>query len=58
MKDHAETRTRHQLLSVHNVHEGSNELAWDLAFLAFGVALIVGGWLLARDEETRQAERV
>ena len=48
----------HQLLSVHNVHEGSNELAWDLAFLAFGVALIVGGWLLARDEETRQAEHV
>ena len=38
----------HQLLGLHNVHEGSNELAWDLAFLVSGVALIVGGRLLAR----------
>jgi uncharacterized membrane protein len=38
----------HQLLGLHHVHEGSNELAWDLAFLVSGVALIAGGWLLAR----------
>ena len=38
----------HQLLGLHNVHEGSNELAWDLVFLVSGVALIAGGWLLAR----------
>jgi uncharacterized membrane protein len=38
----------HQLLGLHNVHEGSNELAWDLAFLVSGVTLIAGGWLLAR----------
>lgn len=38
----------HQLLGLHNAHEGSNELAWDLAFLVSGIALIAGGWLLAR----------
>jgi len=48
----------HQLLGLHNVHEGSNELAWDLGFLAFGVALIVGGWLLARGDEARRVARV
>ena len=47
----------HQILGLHNVHEGSNELAWDLGFLAFGIALIVGGWLLARGDEPRQVER-
>jgi uncharacterized membrane protein len=50
--------TDHMVLGIHHVNEGGNELPWDLAFLAFGVALIVGGWLLARDDETRQTERV
>ncbi len=29
---------------------GSNETAWNLAFLAFGALLVIGGWLLARSE--------
>ena len=36
----------HQILGIHHVREES--LAWDVGFLAFGVALIVVGWLLAR----------
>ena len=46
----------HQLLGLHNVHEGSNELAWDLAFLVSGVTLIFGGWLLARRERATELE--
>ena len=48
----------HQILGLHSFHEGSSELAWDLGFLAFGVALIIGGWLLARDRETGRVKRI
>ena len=27
------------------------KLAWDVAFLALGVVLLVGGWTLARSDE-------
>ena len=37
----------HHILTLHHVREGSNETAWDLAFLAFGALLVIGGWLLA-----------
>jgi uncharacterized membrane protein len=45
----------HQILGIHHVREGAavNELAWDLGFLAFGALLILGGWLLARSDESR-----
>ncbi len=36
----------HHLLAVHHVVEGDHELAWDLGFLALGVALLLGGWRL------------
>ena len=39
----------HQILGIHHVREES--FAWDVGFLAFGVALIVVGWLLARAGE-------
>lgn len=38
----------HTILGLHHVREGGNELPWDLGFLALGVVLIVGGWLLVR----------
>jgi uncharacterized membrane protein len=38
----------HHVLTIHHVREGSNETAWDLAFLAFGALLVIGGWLLSR----------
>lgn len=38
----------HQLLGIHHVHPGENQLAWDLGFLAFGALEIVGGWAAIR----------
>jgi uncharacterized membrane protein len=36
----------HHLLGIHHVYGGPYQLWWDLAFLALGAALVVGGWLL------------
>jgi uncharacterized membrane protein len=41
----------HLILGIHHVREGGSELAWDLGFLAFGLALILAGWLLVRSRE-------
>jgi uncharacterized membrane protein len=39
----------HQILGVHHLRDDLGApLSWDLGFLAFGVLLIVGGWLLHR----------
>lgn len=38
----------HQILGIHHVKPGANELAWDLGFLASGVILAAIGWLLLR----------
>ena len=48
----------HQILGIHHVRETGNNLAWDLAFLAFGALLVLGGWLLARSDESRRRSRV
>ena len=33
----------HQILGLHHVHPGSNQIAWDAGFLAVSVLLVVGG---------------
>jgi uncharacterized membrane protein len=41
----------HHLLGLHHVNETAPPeqwLAWDLGFLAWGIAMLVGGWLLVR----------
>jgi len=38
----------HQILGIHHVHPGANQLAWDIGFLIFGALLVVGGWGLIR----------
>ncbi len=39
----------HQLLGVHHVRDDlGGPLAWDLGFLAVGLALVLLGWVLAR----------
>jgi uncharacterized membrane protein len=38
----------HHLLGIHHVRSGPDQMAWDLAFLAFGAVLVVVGWMLAR----------
>lgn len=40
----------HQILGIHHVRESGNQLAWDLAFLAFGASLVVAGGLLTRSK--------
>jgi uncharacterized membrane protein len=45
----------HQLLGIHHVHPGANQLAWDLGFIAWGLAMMAAGYLAirrARDEHT------
>ena len=39
----------HALLDVHHIREGDNELAYDMAFLALGIAQAALGALLARN---------
>ena len=41
----------HHVLTIHHVREGSNQTAWDLAFLAFGGLLVIGGWALTRSQK-------
>jgi uncharacterized membrane protein len=38
----------HELLGIHHVHPGDGQLAWDIAFLLFGVIAIVAGWISIR----------
>ena len=36
----------HQILGIHHVKPGPNELAWDMGFLALGISLAVLGWFV------------
>lgn len=47
----------HHLLSLHHVHPGAGQLAWDLAFLIFGALLIAAGVVLVRGRRTGTAPR-
>lgn len=38
----------HQLLGIHHVHPGANQLAWDMGFLAWGAVMLAVGWGLIR----------
>jgi uncharacterized membrane protein len=38
----------HQLLGIHHVHPGTGQLAWDLGFIASGLAMIGIGWASIR----------
>ncbi len=40
----------HQILGIHHVKAGPNQVAWDLGFLAFGATLIVIGRMIQTRE--------
>ncbi|MDZ8186740.1 MAG: DUF2243 domain-containing protein [Nostoc sp. ChiSLP02] len=40
----------HQILGIHHVKPGPNQLAWDIGFLAFGALLAVIGWIMIQKE--------
>jgi uncharacterized membrane protein len=49
----------HHLLELHHVKENAgNQLAWDLAFLVWGAAMIAGGWYLRRTGQSVAAAGV
>lgn len=55
----------HQLLGVHHVNERvprEQWIYWDIAFLAWGLAMLISGWLLIRagrgEQRSAQAARV
>jgi uncharacterized membrane protein len=45
----------HHLLNLHHVRPGPDEFLYDVAFLAWGAAMIVIGWLLARQSSAAAA---
>jgi uncharacterized membrane protein len=48
----------HQVLGVHHVNEKVAEaqrFAWDMAFLAWGAAMVIGGWELIRQGKRETA---
>jgi uncharacterized membrane protein len=47
----------HHILGIHHVRTGATETLWDVAFLAFGAALLVLGRLLARSGGARVPRR-
>lgn len=47
----------HEILQVHHVLQDGNHLLGDMAFLAFGVALILVGWMLIRAGRDDKATR-
>jgi uncharacterized membrane protein len=47
----AEGIVDHQILGLHHVRPGSDQLAYDLGFLAWGAAMLVAGVLLLRVSE-------
>ncbi|WP_293335542.1 DUF2243 domain-containing protein [Microcoleus sp. CAWBG58] len=48
--DFVEGIVDHQILGIHHVKPGINELAWDLGFLAIGLILALLGWMLVQRE--------
>ncbi|WP_375472894.1 DUF2243 domain-containing protein [uncultured Nostoc sp.] len=50
--DFVEGLIDHQILGIHHVKPGPNQLVWDLGFLAFGALLIVIGSIVIKKEST------
>ncbi len=36
----------HQILGIHHVKPGTNELIWDIGFIVLGGILVIVGWML------------
>ena len=47
----------HQILGIHHVHPGADQLAWDIGFLALGAVLVLGGVSLVRAGRADQTPR-
>jgi uncharacterized membrane protein len=45
----------HQVLGIHHVKPGPGQLAWDMAFLASGLIMMVAAWVLIARDDPRAA---
>lgn len=48
----------HQILGIHHVKPGPNELAWDIGFLAVGAALALVGWITLRSGQKEDLSKL
>ncbi|NEQ27055.1 MAG: DUF2243 domain-containing protein, partial [Microcoleus sp. SIO2G3] len=47
----------HHILQIHHVRTvATNQLAWDLGFLAIGLVLLIGGWLIVQRSRAQTSE--
>lgn len=47
----------HQILGIHHVKPGANQLAWDVGFLAFGAILAMIGWILLKNGQKENSSQ-
>ncbi|GAB4179267.1 MAG: DUF2243 domain-containing protein [Coleofasciculaceae cyanobacterium] len=45
----------HQILGIHHVKSGPNQLAWDIGFLALGAVLFLIGWIVLRSGQKERS---
>jgi uncharacterized membrane protein len=48
----------HQILGIHHVKPGPNQLAWDIGFLALGVVTALIGWIVLRSGQKEISNKV
>lgn len=48
----------HQILGIHHVKPGPNQLAWDIGFLAFGAVTAIIGWIVLRNGQKEISNKV
>ncbi|AFZ16569.1 DUF2243 domain-containing protein [Allocoleopsis franciscana] len=47
----------HQILGIHHVKPGPNQLAWDIGFLTLGAILALVGWVLLRSGQKENSSQ-
>lgn len=48
----------HQILGIHHLKPGPNQLTWDMGFLALGAVLAVMGWILLRSGQKESSSKL
>jgi uncharacterized membrane protein len=48
----------HQILGIHHVKPGPNQLAWDIGFLILGAVLAVIGWIILRSGQKESSSNL
>lgn len=48
----------HQILGIHHVKPGPNQLAWDVGFLILGAVLAVIGWIILRSGQKESSSNL